>query len=120
MENIFTKCYGARISLQENNEEVDEDCVLVFKNLKLQGYKTEDRLGGFDMDSAKLVIRYFALFHTTSIALQILNPQKFDSQIRPCLVHNKGLEQLPEEVGEAFHNIIMETAKQIRELSPHL
>lgn len=118
--DIFPKCYGARVSLDENSNEVDEDGVLIFENLKLQGYKTEDRLVGFDLEGAKIVVRDLAKFHALPIALKLLKPKAFEEKILPSLVQNKGLEQLPEEVGKAFHESIMEGAREIEELQPYL
>lgn len=120
MDNLFPTCYAARISLCEDSDEVDDDAVLILENLKLQGYKTEDRLVGFDLDETRLVVRNLATFHATAIALKILKPDKFEETVRRALVQNNGLEQLPSEVGEAFHNVIMEVANTIEDLSPYL
>lgn len=118
--DIFPKCYGARVNLDENSNEVDEDGVLIFENLKLEGYKTEDRLIGFDLEGARIVVRDLAKFHALPIALKLLKPQVFKDKILPSLIQNKGLEQLPEEVGKAFHESIMEGAREIEELQPYL
>lgn len=118
--DIFPKCYGARVSLDENSNEVDEDGVLIFENLKLEGYKTEDRLTGFDLEGARIVVRDLGKFHALPIALKLIKPQVFKEKILPALVQNKGLEQLPEEVGRAFHESIMEGAREVQELQPYL
>lgn len=120
LDNFFPKCYGARISMNENSDKVDEDAVLLFENLKVQGYKTEDRLIGFDYEGTKIVVRDLAIIHATPICLKLLNPSKFEEQIRPSLIQYKGLEVLPPEVGQSFHDVIMETAKNIEELQPYL
>lgn len=120
MDNFFPKCYGARVSLNDETDKVDDDGVLIFENLKVQGYKTEDRLVGFDLDSAKIVVRDLATIHATPIALKLLKPKVFEEKIRPSLTQYKGFEVLPAEVGQSFHNIIMETAKDIEELQPYL
>jgi hypothetical protein len=119
-ENLFPKCYGARVCLDENKNEVDEDGVLIFENLKVQGYKTEDRLVGFDLDTSRLILKDLARFHAVPIALKLLKPDLFQSKVMPSLMKNKGLEQLPPEVGLAFHNSIMEGAVEIEELKPYL
>lgn len=118
--DIFPKCYGARVSLDENKNQVDEDGVLIFENLKLQGYKTEDRLVGFDLEATNIIIQDLAKFHAVPLALKLLKPHVFDEKVQPCLVKNNGLEQLPEEVGLAFHNSIMDGAKDIPELQKYL
>lgn len=118
--DMFPKCYGARVSLDENKNEVDEDAVILFENLKLQGFATDDRLVGFDLVSAKMIIGDLAKFHAIPIALRLLKPDLFKEKISPSLVENTGLEQLPPEVGAAFHNAIMENAVIIPELQPYL
>ena len=119
-DNLFPKCYGARVCLDSNKNEVDEDGVLIFENLKIQGFKTEDRLVGFDLEGARLILKDLARFHAVPIALKRLRPEEFEKKVMPCLAKNKGLEQLPPEVGLAFHNSIMEGAAELEELKPFL
>lgn len=119
-EKLFAKCYGARVCLDENKNEVDEDAVLIFENLKIQGYKTEDRLVGFDLAAAKIILRDLARFHAAPIAVKKLHPEEFQSKVIPTLAKNKGLEQLPIEVTLAFHNSIMEGAVEVEDLKPYL
>ncbi|KAL1513013.1 hypothetical protein ABEB36_002500 [Hypothenemus hampei] len=119
-DNLFPKCYGARLSVDENKNIVDEDAVLLFENLKVQGFITEDRLKGFDVCAARVILKDLARFHAVPIALKLLKPQVFKEKVLPATVHNKGLEQLPEEVGLAFHNSIMEGAREVPELTPYL
>lgn len=118
--DMFPKCYGARITLDKDKDQVDEDAVILFENLKLQGFATDDRLIGFDLPSAKMIVSDLARFHAVPIALKLLKPDLFKEKISPSLVENTGLEQLPPEVGAAFHNAIMENAVTISELQPHL
>ncbi|KAF7279862.1 uncharacterized protein LOC143196387 [Rhynchophorus ferrugineus] len=118
--NLFPKCYGGRLSLDENkNATVDEDAVLIFENLKVQGYITEDRLKGFDLSAARVILKDLARFHATPIALRLLKPEVFKEKVLPSGVYNKGLEQLPEEIGQAFHNAILDGAREIPELEPY-
>lgn len=116
--DIFPRCYGARVSLDK--DEVDDDAVLIFENLKVQGYATDDRMRGFDYDDVKLILEGLAKFHAIPIALRLLRPDVFRKKIAPSCVKNSGLEQLPAEVGAAFHNAIMENAVLIGELAPYL
>lgn len=118
--DIFPKCYGARVCLDENKNEVDEDGVIILENLKLQGYATDDRLAGLQLDAASIVMKDLAKFHAIALALRQLKPEVFEEKIRPSIVKNTGLEQLPPEVGAAFHNAIMENAILIPELEPYL
>nr|CAH7750118.1 unnamed protein product [Callosobruchus chinensis] len=120
IDQLFPKCYGARVSTDENSNAVDDDGVLIFENLKSQGYITEDRLVGFDKEATELIVSDLARFHATTIALKQLRPEVFKEKILPCTVKNKGLEQLPEEVGKSFHNSIMEGAMEQQELEPYL
>ncbi|XP_066149777.1 uncharacterized protein [Euwallacea fornicatus] len=119
-DKLFPKCYGARLSVDENKNIVDEDAVLIFENLKVQGFITEDRLKGFDLSAAKIILKDLAQFHAVPIALKLLKPEIFQKKLVPALVHNKGLEQLPPEVGLAFHNSIMDGARDVPELKPYL
>lgn len=116
--DIFPKCYGARISIDK--DQVDDDAVLIFENLKVQGYATDDRMVGFDLDDARVILNGLAKFHAIPIALRILRPEAFKKHIMPSLLKNTGLEQLSPEVGAAFHNAIMENAVLIPELEPYL
>lgn len=118
--NFFPKVYGARMSLNDGSDSVDDDGVLIFENLKVLGYKTEDRLVGFDLESAKIVVRDLAVIHATPIALKVLKPNEFEEKIRPALIQYTGLEVLPPEVGQSFHDVIMENARSIEELQPYL
>ncbi|XP_060526353.1 uncharacterized protein LOC132701989 [Cylas formicarius] len=119
-DRLFPRCYGARLNLDENKNDVNEDAVLLFENLKVQGYFTEDRLVGFDEHATRVILKDLARFHAVPIALKLLKPAEFEEKVRPCTVFNKGLEQLPAEVGLAFHNSIMEGAKDIPDLEPYL
>lgn len=119
-DTLFPKCLGARLSVDENKNIVDEDAVLVFENLKIQGFITEDRLKGFDLSATKVILQDLAQFHAVVIALKLLKPEVFKQKILPATVHNKGLEQLPAEVGLAFHNSVMEGARAVPELKPYL
>lgn len=120
IDKLFPKCYGARISLDTEKDTVDEDGVILFENLKVQGYRTEDRLIGFDLDATRIIIQDLAKFHAVPIALKLLKPEEFKTKVMPSLVKNKGLEQLPAEVGKSFHGSIMNGAKQVPELAPYL
>lgn len=86
----------------------------------MSGYQTDDRLVGLNFDDAKMIIRDLARFHAVPIALKILKPDVFQAKVMPALKRNKGLEQLPEAVGLAFHNSIIEGAVEQDELTPYL
>ncbi|XP_050303620.1 uncharacterized protein LOC126741279 [Anthonomus grandis grandis] len=120
IDKLFPKCLGARLSVDENKNMVDEDAVLLFENLKIQGFITEDRLKGFDLSATTVILKDLARFHAVPIALKLLKPEVFKEKLLPAVVNNKGLEQLPPEVGQAFHNAIMDGARATPELEPYL
>ncbi|CAH1183303.1 unnamed protein product [Ceutorhynchus assimilis] len=119
-DNLFPKCLGARLSVDENKNIVDEDAVLLFENLKIKGFVTEDRLKGFDLSATKIILPDLARFHAVPIALRILKPHVFEEKVLPATVSNKGLEQLPEEVGLSFITAILDGAREVPELEPFL
>lgn len=80
--DIFPKCYGARIALDQNGNTVDDDAAIVFDNLKIQGYVMEDRLKGFDLAHAKMIVQDLAKFHAVPIALRLLKPEVFEEKVR--------------------------------------
>lgn len=116
--DIFPQCYGARLSIDQN--EVDDDAVLIFENLKVQGYDTGDRFIGFDYDHAKMIVQDLAKFHAVPIAMRIIDPDRFQAKIGPCIVKNSGIETLPEDVGSAFKDSILDTIVQIPECEPYV
>lgn len=105
--DIFPKCYGARLSLNPEKDEVDEDAVLIFENLKILGFNTGDRFTGFDLVTTKLIVRDLAKLHALPIALRKLKPDTFEKEFMPCLVQSKGLDKLPEDVMDAFTDSIV-------------
>lgn len=115
--DIFPICYGARVSLDKNKNEVDEDAVLIFENLKVQGYDTGDRFEGFDLQHAKLIVQDLAKFHALPIVLRKLKPNVFEQEVLPCLVQNYGLSRLPEDVKNAFRDSILKVGAEIPEIA---
>lgn len=118
--DIFPKCYGARLSLDKNKDKVDEDAALIFENLKVQGYGSGDRFKGFDLAHAKLCVQDLAKLHALPIALRKLKPAVFESEIRPCLAPNFGLDRLPDDVRDAFVDSIICVGKTIPEVVPYI
>lgn len=50
------------------------------------GYGNIDRVIGFDLDGAKLVLKDLAVFHAVPLALRLTKPDVFDSKVKPnCL-----------------------------------
>lgn len=53
---LFCECFGARISANDQTTDVDEDAVLLLKNLKPLNYRTANRVKGFDSEHSKLIL----------------------------------------------------------------
>ncbi|KAL3276600.1 hypothetical protein HHI36_011972 [Cryptolaemus montrouzieri] len=118
--DMFPKCYGARCNLDGNDGNVDRNAAILFENLINVGYQTIDRLVGFDLEGAKVVVTNLAKFHAVPLALKLLRPKVFAEKVMPGLVRHLGAEQLGEEVISVFHNSIMIAARKCDELSPYL
>lgn len=90
--DFFAKSVAARISLNPESNEVDEDAVLLLENLKVQGYDTGDRFLGFDEDTTKYLLRDIAIMHATPIAHRSAKPKEFISTILPYLTRDFNFE----------------------------
>lgn len=53
---VFCECFGARISLDEESKKVDDNALLLLKNLKCENFRTADRVLGFDSEHCKLIL----------------------------------------------------------------
>lgn len=115
----FPECFGSRFNLYGNDEIVDRNAVLLFENLRDQGFQTLDRIVGFDLQGANVVLKDLARFHAVPIALRLKRPDVFQKNVMPGLVQHKGAEQLGPEVIDVFHNSIMKAARQCEELKPY-
>lgn len=116
--NIFPKCYCARLSLDK--DEVDENALLLFENLKLKGYSSVDRLTGCNLEEILFVVKYLAIFHAVPLAMKKLNVETFIEKVGPTFPQHSGVEQLDPEIGLSYHNTIMEVASTCPELEPYL
>lgn len=114
--DMFPDCYGARISLNENNNTVDENAAIIFENLKTKGYIMEDRMIGFDFQHSKLILTELAKFHATGLALRLLKPQVFKNKINPSIENAPSLALLPKN----FRDCIFQYIPFIPELQPLL
>lgn len=102
----YAKCYGARISLDECSEEVDDDACLLLENLKCVGYNTLDRFLGLDYNCTQSLIRDLAVLHAVLIAYKCKHPGIFES-FRPIL--KKGINSVFSE------STIKQTCKRYQE-----
>ncbi|CAG9854565.1 unnamed protein product [Phyllotreta striolata] len=116
--NLFPKCHGARINADTDVLEVDDQCVLLLENLKIRGFRTEDRLRGLDAEAVRLILRDLARFHATPVAFKLLDREEFDAKVMPCLVDSSVMEEVP-HIRSVFHDSILEGALDCAELAPH-
>lgn len=55
--DVFCRCYNTRVSLDPDSDKVDADGVMLFENLKLAGFITEDRRKGFTRELAEFILK---------------------------------------------------------------
>lgn len=120
LTDFIPRCYGSRLSLNPDAEEVDDDAVLLLENLKVEGYEVRDRLEGFDLQTSKAIIKTLATFHAVALALKLRKPQVFQEKVRPNLKKMKGFTDVPEELRIKGENIFMDIIKKYDDLLPHL
>ncbi|CAH1118998.1 unnamed protein product [Phaedon cochleariae] len=118
--NLFPKCYGARFSLDENSNQVDDGAVIILENLKQKGYYTGDRLVGLDFEAAQVILKDLARFHATSIALKKLRPEVFEEKLMACTMPGSGANALPEQFASAHKDGLRDSSKEIPVLKPYL
>ncbi|KAI4461872.1 hypothetical protein MML48_5g00005484 [Holotrichia oblita] len=112
-----SKC--ARISLDPNSTEVDENAILLLENLKLEGYTTGDRFIGFDLESTEILLRDLATMHASVIALKLAKPEVFEKKILPYLGKHF-LQEFPEDIQKESVNKILTAYKTMPECVPYL
>ncbi|XP_018562290.1 uncharacterized protein LOC108904287 isoform X1 [Anoplophora glabripennis] len=83
--DFFPKMYASRLNLN-GSDTVDQNAVLLLENLIEAGYKNVDRFESFDLPTVKVVLKDLAVFHAVPLALKLLEPETFQSKIRPYLV----------------------------------
>ncbi|XP_060531965.1 uncharacterized protein LOC132705405 [Cylas formicarius] len=83
--DFFPTMYGARTSLDSDKDIVDDDGVLLLENLKESGFENEDRRRGFDIQTAKEIVKKLAVFHSVAVAIKIKNPELFEAKIHAHL-----------------------------------
>lgn len=84
--DVFCRCYCTRISLNPDSTKVDEDGVMIFENLKLAGFVTDDRRKGFNREVGEFILKKLSLFHAIPIALRLLKPEVFAPFVDKYLV----------------------------------
>ncbi|XP_056639656.1 uncharacterized protein LOC130447054 [Diorhabda sublineata] len=77
---FFPKYVAGRINL--NGSDVpDKDAVVVLEDLSEKGYENIDRHIGFDLQEAKLILKDLAIFHSVPLAMRLLEPETYKSEI---------------------------------------
>lgn len=106
----FPKCFAAKLDEEAN------DSMIVLENLKPAGYKNVDRMIGFDLNSATIILQKLAHLHATVIALKVTDYEKFKSSIQPALT--------PVNVGstmiDGFTDTFLHFAKKLHQLTPYI
>lgn len=106
--DFFAKCIGARISLNPESSEVDEDAVLLLENLSTQGYNTGDRFVGFDEETTKYLLKDLAVMHSTTIAYRTAHPEEFNLKILPYLkreLSTKAIDNVIDDFAKRFEDV---------------
>ncbi|KAJ8872004.1 hypothetical protein PR048_028344 [Dryococelus australis] len=85
--HVFCSCPGARLTLGDNDEDqlADENAVLLMENLKVQGYRSGDRVSGLDKKHTEYVLEHLAKFHATAIAIKMKKPLVFRNKLLSIL-----------------------------------
>lgn len=109
--DLFPKCYGGRLNLNCNNEILDKNGLMLFENLKTQGFTMEDRMIGFNLHDAGLFLNNLARFHALPIALKLLKPDVFKQKIsvlKPASFGDSFTEELKQQFLNDLHNVVSE------------
>ncbi|RZC41044.1 EcKinase, APH, and/or DUF1679 domain containing protein [Asbolus verrucosus] len=114
--DFFSKYYGSRLNLKNNNDKVDADAALLLENLKVQNFVNLERTEGFDLDVAKLVLTDLAYLHAVPLALKLQKPEVFEKKIQPYLSPWSVKEKMYENIKKYLYPI----TDNLQELKPFL
>ncbi|EAT46941.1 AAEL001899-PA [Aedes aegypti] len=106
MIDVFCRCYNTRVSLDPASDKVDADGVMLFENLKLAGFITEDRRQGFSRELGEFILNKLAQFHAIPIALRLLKPEVFNLSVQKFLVKIDIDAGLSEQTIQRMINVI--------------
>ncbi|XP_063927699.1 uncharacterized protein LOC135140890 [Zophobas morio] len=98
--------YNARFSLQPSSDQVDNDAVLLIKNIKTDGFTIMDRKVGFDFDQSKLILDKMAELHATVSALKTVKPDVFDKELGEFFDEFDMYESKPESVEQLINSLV--------------
>ncbi|KAJ8675799.1 hypothetical protein QAD02_011585 [Eretmocerus hayati] len=79
--DIAPKFYGARRSLEQNKNQVDDGVILLMENLKTDGYYTLDKIQGLDLEHSRLTIKTLARLQALCIACKRHRPDFFIREV---------------------------------------
>lgn len=77
----FVPKYIAGRNNLNGSDVADQDAVIVLEDLSEHGYKNIDRHIGFDLNGAKLILKDLAIFHAVPLAMRLLEPETYKSEI---------------------------------------
>lgn len=117
---LFAKFYGARINLKPGNDLLDKDGIILLENLKLSGYKVEDRLTGFDKEFAYRILEDLAKFHAVPLAFKIKKPDEFERIILPVIKGVAVDDNFDDSAKQSAVNEILDCVKDLEECKPYL
>ncbi|XP_015834457.1 uncharacterized protein Syx5 isoform X1 [Tribolium castaneum] len=83
--NCVPDFFGARFNLHPPSTKIDENAILLIKNIQDEGFVIIDRKIGFDANQTRLILSKLSQLHATALALQIHKPEIFATKIRPFL-----------------------------------
>ncbi|CAH2002705.1 unnamed protein product [Acanthoscelides obtectus] len=119
--DCFPKLYASRLNLKEDSDEVDEDAVLLFENLSVKGFKNINRIEGFDLEGAKIVLKDLAGLHAVPLALRLQKPHVYEENVKKFF-HARELPQPPknEPDGPKPEDTFLEICKDSEECAPYM
>ncbi|XP_050511291.1 uncharacterized protein LOC126887686 [Diabrotica virgifera virgifera] len=79
--DLFPKFIAGRLNLN-GSDVADTDAVLILEDLSPAGFKNLDRMKGFDLNGAKLVLNNMAMLHAELLAMRLLEPETYEAKIR--------------------------------------
>ncbi|XP_030747740.1 uncharacterized protein LOC115876184 [Sitophilus oryzae] len=118
--NMFAKCIGARVSVEDDKSIPDKTAVIILENLKSLGYASENIVyGGFDLEAARLLVHNLAQFHAVPLAMRIMHLDVFQEKVVPSMAEFKKHTKNPEYY-KIIDSIIKQGIEGDNELEPHL
>ncbi|XP_072381947.1 uncharacterized protein [Diabrotica undecimpunctata] len=108
--DCFPRLYGARNNLENNGEKVDNNAALVLENLKSQGFDNIDRFQGFDLATAKMILKSLAEFHAIPVAIKVKDTKTFEKNIKAFMSCNFPSPPKPpvEYIFEIIYNVLQD------------